>query len=170
MPALLSIVGRKGSGKSKVLTELISVLSRRKLRLGVLKHLARDDFEIDQPEKDTFRYRAEGAEKVVLAGRKRLALFANLQEEIPFEELLSFFEGFDLVFLEDYFREGVLKIEVHRKELGDLLLVHQLKDVLAICSDGVKRPEVPHFSTEAIPELALFIEESLIKRESEAGL
>lgn len=123
MPALLSIVGRKGSGKSEVLERLIAMLTQRDLRVGVIKHLARDDFEIDEPGKDTYRYRRRGAETVILSGRKRLAIFSNLQEEMPLDRLLTFFKDFDVLFLEGYFLEEIPRIEVRDKqmELGPLV-------------------------------------------------
>lgn len=109
---LISIIGKKGSGKSEVLEALISRLAGKGYRIGVLKRLAKDNVEIDEPGKNTYRYRAQGAGTVVLAGRKRMALFSNLSEEPALENLLAFFPGFDLVFLEGYSRDGILKIEV----------------------------------------------------------
>lgn len=111
-PALISVIGKKGSGKSGVIERLISVLTRRGLRVGVVKRLRRDDIEIDEPGKDTFRYRSEGARRVVLAGRRRLALFANLEEELAPEKLLGYFEDFDLVIFEGYFQKELPSIEI----------------------------------------------------------
>jgi len=166
MPSVLSIVGKKDSGKSEVLEKLIQLLSKKGYRVGVLKRLARDDFEIDEPGKDTYRYRVQGAQKVILAGRKRLAVFSNLEEEIPFEDLLSCFKEFDLVFLEGYFQDEIQKIEVHKKELGDLLLAERVDNVFAICSDGEGRPNVPSFAFEQLDELASLIKDQLLRKEA----
>ena len=116
MPALFSILGRKGAGKSEVLENLISRLTLRGFRVGVVKRLARPDLEIDEPGKDTFRYRMQGAGTVILSGRRRLAIFKNLAEETSLEELLCHYEGFDFVFLEGYELQGVPKIEIQEKE------------------------------------------------------
>ncbi len=165
MPAVISIVGRKGSGKAEVLEALIVLLTSRGFRIGVLKQLARQDLEIDEPGKDTFRYRMSGAEKVILAGKKRLAVFANLTEEIPFEELLLLFRDFDLVFLEGYLQDKLLKIEVHKKELGEFLLTERVKSVVAICSDGEGRHGVPSFDFDELHKLADLIENQFLKKE-----
>lgn len=165
MSTLLSIIGKKGSGKSEILERLIALLSQRGFRVGVIKHLAREDIEIDEPGKDSYRYRSQGAETVILSGRRRLALFSNLGEEIPLEGLLSFFRDFDLVFLEGYFQDEFPKIEVHRKELGERLLTERVKNVLAVVSNGVRGDEPPHFSFDGLHQLALFIEEKLLKKE-----
>ena len=167
MSALLSVVGKKGSGKSEILEKLIAYLNQRGFRIGVLKHLARDDFEIDEPGKDTYRYRSQGARTVVLSGRKRLAVFSNLSEEIPMEELLSFFRDFDLVFLEGYFQDEFPKIEVHRKDLGERLLTERVKNVLAVVSNQTGEGGPAHFSFDEIEGLANFIEENLLRKEWE---
>ncbi len=150
MRALLSVIGKKGSGKSEILERLIALLSRRGFRVGVIKHLMREDIEIDEPGKDTYRYRSQGAATVILSGRRRLALFTNLGEEIPLEGLLNFFQGFDLVFLEGYFQEGFSQLEVQRKESGEWLLKMGAANVF-------REPD----------SLALFIEEKLLKKEME---
>ena len=168
MSALLSIVGRKGSGKSEVLEALISLLSQRGFRIGVIKHLARDDFEIDEPGKDTYRYRTRGAETVILAGRKRLAVFSNPRAEMPLEQILNFFQDFDLVFLEGYFLDEVPKLEVHKKELGESLLTEKVKNRFAILSNRDAENGLPHFSFDEIEGLANFIEENLLKKGREA--
>ena len=116
MPVLFSILGKKGAGKSEVLENLILRLSEKGLRVGVVKRLARPDLEIDEPGKDTYRYRMQGAETVILSGRRRLAIFKDLQEETPLEELLSHYKDFDLVFLEGYELGGIQKIEIQNKE------------------------------------------------------
>ena len=169
MPALLSIVGRKGSGKSEVLETLISLLTQRRFRVGVIKHLARDDFEIDEPTKDTYHYRAQGAQTVVLAGRRRLALFSNLEAEVPLESILKFFSNFDLVFLEGYFHDEIPKIEVHKKALGDLLLTEKVENIFALCSDNPPNRPLRHFSFNQMERLAFLIEEELLKKETEVS-
>ena len=121
MALFLSVTGQKGSGKSELLEGLIARLKQRGLRIGVVKRMRRDDLEIDQPGKDTYRYRMSGADTVILAGRERLALFRNLREEIPLGELLNSFEGFDLVLLQDYFVEGIPRIDISTQPLETLI-------------------------------------------------
>ena len=115
MPLLFSILGKKGAGKSELLENLIHCLTEKGFRVGVIKHLARPDLEIDEPGKDTYRYRMQGARTVILSGRKRLAIFKNVDEETPLEELLLHYEGFDFVFLEGYEVDVIQKIEIQDK-------------------------------------------------------
>lgn len=169
MAAFVSIVGRKGSGKSKVIEGLIACLSQRGLRVGVLKRLAREDVEIDDPGTDTYRYRHGGARAVVLAGRRRLALFQNLEQEQSLAELSSFFGGFDLVLLEGYTPDEVPKIEVYRKAPGDLLLSDSLENMLAVCTDEPTDRAVPHFSLRSLDALAAFIETQVVRKGAEVA-
>ena len=165
MSAIISIVGKKGSGKSEALEVLITLLTSRGFQVGVLKHIAREDIEIDEPGTDTFRYRMSGAQKVVLAGKKRLAVFANLTEEMHFKEILFLFRHFDLIFLQGYLQNEFPKIEIHKQEFGDFLLTERVKNVVAACSDGPERFDVPSFSFEELHKLADLIENQFLKKE-----
>lgn len=159
-PAVLSIVGRKGAGKSEVLASLIMLLSKRGFRIGVIKHLQRDDFEIDQPGKDTFRYRSRGADKVIVSGRKRLAVFANLKEEIPLTRLLEEFSDYHLVFLEGYLQHELPKIEIHRFGAGPPFT--HIGNIVAICTDAKddlqKEYRVPCFAQSELTQFAAWLE------------
>ncbi len=156
-PALLAVVGRKGAGKSEILEALIAHLKEKGLRIGVMKHFAREDFEIDQPGKDTYRYRMQGAETVMLLGRKKRAVFSDLPSESDWEENLIYFEGFDLVFLEGYFLKKIPTVEVYKKELGEPLL-SRMENVFAVCSDTPTGIPAPHFSRSQLEKLAVFIQ------------
>ncbi len=158
---LLPVIGRKGSGKSQVLETLIALLNQREYRIGVIKHLAKEGVEIDDPEKDTFRYRLRGAETVMLAGSKRLALFSNLEKETPLEKLLIWFEDYDLVLLDGYFLDYPT-LEIYKKDLGFQPLVKSVKNIFALCADEPTGLECPHFPFGQLQELASFIEEKLI--------
>ena len=131
MPVLFSVLGKKGAGKSEVLECLIRSLTQKGFRVGVIKRLARPDLEIDEPGKDTYRYRMQGASTVILSGRRRLAVFKNLQEETPLEELLLHYEGFHFVFLEGYELEGAQKIEIQDGE--EINIEHLTRDLLRHC-------------------------------------
>ena len=152
-PFLLAIVGRKGAGKSEVLAELIALLKERGLRVGVMKHLAREDFEIDQPGKETHRYRMQGAQTVMLLGKNKRAIFSDLLFESDWEENLKYFEGFDLVFMEGYFLKAIPMIEVHKSESGDPLLLG-MENIFAVYSDSLTEIKAPHFSRSELEKLA----------------
>ncbi len=161
IPVVLSVIGRKGSGKSQVIETLIALLKSKGFRIGVIKHLAKDDVEIDQPGKDTCRYRTQGAETVILAGKRQLAFFSNLSSEIPMEQLLCLFQDYDLVFLDGYFDVPFPTLEVHRQDSGNFLS-SGMDHVFAICSDQRAAGHVPHFSLTQLVSLVSLIEEKFL--------
>ena len=66
MPPILSFVGRSGSGKTTLIEKLITELTRRGRRIGVIKH-ALHKIEFDKKGKDSWRHRSAGAEAVMIA-------------------------------------------------------------------------------------------------------
>ena len=65
-PKFVSVVGYKGSGKTRTVEGLIQELRRRGLRVGTVKHIP--SHRPDIPGKDTWRHMEAGAECVVAAG------------------------------------------------------------------------------------------------------
>ncbi len=159
IPTVLSVIGRKGSGKSQVIETLIALLKSKGFRIGIIKHLAKDDVEIDQPGKDTCRYRTQGAETVILAGKRQLAFFSNLSTEIPVEQLLCLFQDYDLVFLDGYFDVPFPTLEVMNS--GNFLS-SGMDQIFAICSDQRAVGHVPHFSLTQLVSLVSLIEEKFL--------
>ena len=155
-----AVIGHKGAGRSAVLLALVAHLKSRGKRVGVVRRLQRDDLEIDEPGKDTYAYRMQGAEKVVLSGRRRCATFENRERELSTAEILEAFEGYDFVFFEGYLSAGIPAIEVHRRAAGELI-PETAHTRLALCSEDVPPetlPGMPVFSFEQVGLLADFLE------------
>ena len=105
----------------------------------------------------------------MLSGKKRLAVFSDLDEETPLELLLRQFSGFDVVFLEGYFFDTVLKIEVYQKGIYPAPLVKQMDNVLAVCAEENTGMAVPHFSASRLEPLAALIEDRISSAVGAAG-
>lgn len=120
---VLGFVGSSGSGKTTLLEGIVSVLSDRGARLGVLKH-AGPDFDMDpHPSKDSHRIRSAGASQVLVASRHRWALLAEqadpLQEPSLDGLLRHLDQGvLDAVLVEGFHHERYPKIEVYRPSHG----------------------------------------------------
>lgn len=112
IPAI-AFVGRSGSGKTVLISQLVALLRARGHRVGTAKHVSHGG-EIDLAEKDSFRHRAAGAERTLLVTDSSLVLFSDREPEEPLEETIErTFAGLDLVLLEG-FKEGPSpKIEVY---------------------------------------------------------
>ena len=125
LPAVpvVGFVGSSGSGKTTLIAALLPLLSRRGLRIAVLKH-AHQGFDIDKPGKDSHRAREAGAVQVLVASRDRWVLMveesARGLSEPPFEELMARFDPrqVDLVLAEGFSGESYPKIEVYRATHG----------------------------------------------------
>ena len=69
----IAFVGRHNSGKTTLLLAVLPLLVAKGLRVGYLKH-AHAGFEIDQPEKDSYRARRTGVVQTIVTGAKQTAV------------------------------------------------------------------------------------------------
>ncbi|MDI3298662.1 MAG: molybdopterin-guanine dinucleotide biosynthesis protein B [Bacillota bacterium] len=148
---VLSVVGRHKSGKTTLIEGLIGQLRRRGLRVATLKHDAHG-FDIDVPGKDSWRHRQAGAELVLIASPKRLALVQELREEEPLAAVLQLAADrapwIDLILTEGYRTGHLAKIEVVQAGRGAPLAAGEA-DLLALAADRLPvagaPPGVPCF-------------------------
>jgi len=129
-----------GTGKTRLLTQLLQILQQQGLRIGAVKH-AHHQFEVDHQQSDSYQLRKAGAEQMLVASRHRMALITELDEterEPRLAELLRALDtaSLDLVLVEGFKKERFPKIELHRPSLGKRLLYPDDPDVIAIATDG----------------------------------
>lgn len=136
---VLGFSAYSGSGKTTLLEKLIPVLSKRKLRVAVIKH-AHHSFDIDHPEKDSYKIRKAGAQQILISSHKRWAMIHEHDEEaseLTLEGALQHIstENIDLVIVEGFKSAPISKIEIHRPKLGKPLISENDKFVTAIATD-----------------------------------
>ena len=121
-PPVVSIIGRKNSGKTTLVVALLAELRRRGLRVASIKH-GHHAFETDQPGRDSWRHFNEGeAEATIMAGEGKIALVMRMDgEPDPVRLVRDFYTGlgYDLVLAEGYKAGPFPKIEVFRRALHD---------------------------------------------------
>ncbi|MGQ0538571.1 MAG: molybdopterin-guanine dinucleotide biosynthesis protein B [Gemmatimonadaceae bacterium] len=119
-PPILSIVGRKNSGKTTLVVALVAELHRRGHRVMTIKHGAHT-FNIDPQTTDTYRHFHEGnAERVAMAAPDKFALVMRWSEELAPEEIAARFLGeADIVIAEGFKASALPRIEVHRREVHE---------------------------------------------------
>src|SRR3712207_6310297 len=114
VPPVLSIVGKKNSGKTTLTVALAAELRRRGHRIATIKH-GHHAFETDQPGRDSWRHFNEGqAEATIMAGTGKIALVMRTDGEPDPEQLVREFyagRGYDLVLIEGYKHGPFRKIE-----------------------------------------------------------
>jgi len=162
---LVGFAAYSGTGKTTLLLQLLPLLKARGLRVAMVKH-AHHSFEVDQPGKDSMRLRQAGADQMLIASSKRVALIKEHPAERPeprLSELLQMLapHELDLVLVEGFKREPIPKIELHRAALGQPFLYPQDPHIIALATDADAAPEdaagLPHLPLQEPERIVEFI-------------
>ncbi|GAB4297841.1 MAG: molybdopterin-guanine dinucleotide biosynthesis protein B [Myxococcota bacterium] len=132
---VIHIVGRKNSGKTTLLVELIKELTLRGIKVATLKH-SRHSHTLDTPDKDSFRHREAGANPAAIVTAGTAGVFFKIsEEEEPVNALLPLFSGCDILLVEGYINGAGEKIEVYRSEISQTPLATERGDIVALITD-----------------------------------
>lgn len=160
MPPIVSIVGKSESGKTTLLEHLIGELKQRGYRIATIKHHVHG-FDLDQPGKDSWRLAQAGSDAVVLSSSQKVALIKKTDHDLSLEEISSLIGGdFHLILTEGFRRDKFPKIEVHRKELGELLCPPE--ELLAIVTDEPLDLSILQYAFDNTKGLADLLEERFL--------
>ena len=113
---IISIIGRKNSGKTTLAVALASELVRRGHRVMTIKH-GHHPADADRAGSDTWRHFHEGkAERVLIASPELRVLFERSPDEYdPIGLARRYMDGADIVITEGYKSAPLPKIEVYRR-------------------------------------------------------
>jgi molybdopterin-guanine dinucleotide biosynthesis protein B len=161
---IVSVVGRAKVGKTTFLVKLITELTSRGYRIGVIKHSVHD-FAFSEPGRDTWRHAQAGAEAVAFASRNQLAITRQLDQELDLDEIASLLGPVDLVLTEGYKQAHKPKIEISRRERGTGLVCRR-SEIIAVVSDYPISIDVPHFDLEDADGVATFLERRYLSHPS----
>ena len=140
---LIHIVGYQNSGKTTLISELITELVKRGLKIGTIKHSSHDH-ELDKKGKDSFMHRKAGASPAsIICTNMTGIFFPNDPEKDPFDEILPMYHKTDLVIVEGFIDGPYKKIEVFRKETKTEPRANTRKDISAIITNDPINSEVP---------------------------
>ena len=156
---IFSIVASgKDNGKTFVMEGLITELTRRGRRVCAVKH-GRHLETPDIPAKDTAKFAASGAERIIAFSDTGLFLY----EQIPptdrhLTELAS--QDTDLVLIEGYKSGPFHKIEVFNHRLHAIPLVQSNPElsISAIISDAQREYDIPCFGFAEVASICNYIE------------
>ena len=158
MSYILSFIGYSNSGKTSLIKEVVKQLSKKNIRVGVIKH-HHQPLKLP-PDKDTTFFSRSGAKKVALVSTNGYQLTIlnekELSKELSIEVVLSEFKDMDLVIIEGYKKQGFLKIKV----IGfcDSQLDIPENNLVAIVGDKNIEANVPVFQHNDITSIVEFIE------------
>lgn len=160
MPPIVSIVGQSESGKTTLIEKLIKELKRRGYRIGVIKH-AFHEFVFDKPGKDSWRFKAAGAETVLVSAPDSIVMVKN-GEVLDLDELAGYFQDMDLILTEGFKHGDKPRIEVFRKERHQQPLSANNSNLIALVTNADIHLNVPTFGLEDVVPLADLVENKFL--------
>lgn len=161
---ILSVIGKSGSGKTRLLKKLIPEMVKRGYKVGSIKHTHHHDFEIDKPGKDSWEHQNAGANSVAISSTKKFAFIKKMDEEMPVKDIISnCFRDVDLILAEGFKGEDFLKIEVLRnvKTAEQVSQFSLSSPLLLIISDIHYELPVPVFNSGEVKKVADIIEKKM---------
>lgn len=151
------IIGRKNSGKTTLIVELVERLTQRGVRVGTIKH-THHRHELDTPGKDSQRHRLAGAYVVAVVSPHMTAVFqpqaAEETKDARYERLQPVLQGCDLVLVEGDSQTEWPKVEVWRAATGTEPLASVDRAIAAVVTDDHLRLPVPIWSRSDIDTMA----------------
>jgi len=134
---VFGITGWKNSGKTTLVSELVSWFGEQGLQVSTIKH-AHCHFDIDKVGSDSFKHREAGANEVLIASQGRWALMHELRNEPEPElkDLLKHLQPVDLVLVEGFKMGDQPKIQVVRPDNNTEVLPAEAQPIVAIASDS----------------------------------
>ncbi len=173
-PKVVSVIGTKKSGKTTTVENLIAELTKRGYRVAAIKHVPeRENFTIDAPGKDTYRYAEHGAKTVVAVSAGEIAVIEKVvAETIPLEALIERCAGNDIVLVEGLKRTvakrvNIPKVAVVKSEEEARFSQDAYNPILAFSGPfdtSTLFPNVPYVDGKANPEkLADIVEKQVLK-------
>jgi molybdopterin-guanine dinucleotide biosynthesis protein MobB len=162
----IHIIGRKNSGKTTLIVELVQAFSQMGYRVGTIKH-THHQHELDAPGKDSHRHREAGAAVVGILSQKMNAVFwpsEKTSESMRDQRYASFapmFAQCNLVIVEGDSQTKEPKIEVWRKSLDKQPLAITDTSIIAVVTHdnipNLAAPVWPRADVTALAEKILAI-------------
>lgn len=160
MLPVVCVVGKSGTGKTRMMELLIAGLKRRGYKVAAAKH-AREVEEMDRPGKDSWRLLQAGADTVVLSSPDKVVTTERPDKEPGLAELAARLKG-DILLAEGFRSERMPKIEVHRAGFGELY--SSPDELLAVVTDEPLDVPVTQYTPEDADKLVELIEREILSR------
>jgi molybdopterin-guanine dinucleotide biosynthesis protein MobB len=116
---IITVIGRKNTGKTTLTVALSSELARRGHRVMTIKH-GHHPAEVDRAGTDSWRHFHEGrAERVLISSPDLRVLFERSPDEYdPAGLARQYLQGADIVLAEGYKKADLPKVEVYRRAVA----------------------------------------------------
>ena len=133
---IVSIVGKKNTGKTSLTVKVIEELTKRGYNVASIKH-SHHSIEMDKENTDTWKHKQAGANLVVGVGS---TTFFNVKKEHDLNRILymlKHFDDFDFVVIEGYKRYNYPKI-ITSPDVKDDYTINEV-DSFTIDEEGVSQ-------------------------------
>ena len=150
----IAVIGWKNSGKTTLVSRLVSHLRKKKFKVGVVKH-AHHSFDIDHPNTDSYKIREAGSYKTTIVSEKRLAhIEEKISPEIDIEELIKLNKGCDILIFEGFKKiKKLSKIEVNLTKNNRELLYKSFDNVKLLVSDDMSEHPIKVLRHDQVNEI-----------------
>ena len=168
MPRIVSIVGRKGAGKTRLMTAIIERLTARGFRIAAVRHTPHNH-PLDTDGADTALFKASGAAGTGLAAAQETTLFlpaATWDEKTAV--IGRAFEGRHLVLMEGGLQHGLEKIEVVPD--GEAPLCRDDGSLQACVGRPRDMNTTPCFAADDITGICAFLETRYLRPQLSAAI
>ncbi len=151
----IHIVGRKNSGKTTLIVDLVEHLTARGLQVGTIKH-THHHHELDTPGKDSHRHREAGSAVVGILSPGMTAVFQPTHhgEASRYAMMSPLFAACDLVLVEGDLQTKAPKVEVWRSALSNPPIAAEDSSVAAVITDDAASVCVPLWKRSEIAVIA----------------
>jgi molybdopterin-guanine dinucleotide biosynthesis adapter protein len=134
----IHIVGRKNSGKTTLVCDLVRELAARGLKVATVKH-THHHHELDTPGKDSYKHHEAGAAAVGILSPHMTALFIPTNREQQGDDRYTQFEiqfaDCDLILVEGDLNAAAPRIEVWRSVVSQAPYAASDPAIVAVVSD-----------------------------------
>jgi molybdopterin-guanine dinucleotide biosynthesis protein B len=138
-PVIIGFYGYSKSGKTKLISELLSYFSKENYNIACIKQTNKF-YDVDKKGKDTYRFASEGSNVIVFLTKKQTSFVNN--KEMKIKEVIEYlikYGNLDLIFIEgakDYF---IPKIRIGEKPLIENTILDYNNDINTVISIINKR-------------------------------
>jgi len=148
----IHIVGRKNSGKTTLVCELVTEFTRRGLSVATIKH-THHTHELDTPGKDSWKHRTAGAAAVgVLSAGLTAVYFPNeASDGDKYSRLDATMGQFDIVLVEGDLHATAPRLEVWRASTGHPAYASSEKGIRYLITDD----ELPDAPCDLLPRASV---------------
>lgn len=165
--AILGFAARSGTGKTTLIKQLIPLLKKKGLRLGLIKHthhtVTFDNRGLTKKVFDT------GCDVVAVSAELSLAEWHQKKAETALYDAIEHYRylPIDLLLIEGFKSAGFPKLELHRQVLEQPLLATDDQQIIAIASDNHNQvlagTLLPVLDLNNVQAIATWIFDTLLK-------